>query len=64
MRTNNDTQPMKKYGTNIKLQILNINFMYLSCLWQIAAVLKVPTKQPVQQYWWCTVHMTTDHAAQ
>jgi hypothetical protein len=55
---------MKKYGTNLKLQTQNINFMYLSYLWQIAAVLKVPTKQQVQQHWRCTVQMATDHAAQ
>jgi hypothetical protein len=38
--------------------------MYLSCLWQTAAVLKVPTRQPEQQHWCCTVCRPTDHATQ
>ena len=64
MKTNNNTKLMKKYGTNLKPQTQNTNFMYLSCLWQIAALWKVPMKQPMQQHWWCTVRMITDHAVQ
>ena len=55
---------IEKNSTNLTLHNQNIIFMYLSCLWWTAAVLKVPKRKQVQQHWCCTVQMTTDHAAQ